>query len=150
MEYKSTLSSAIGYARNGKLEEWVHAYLLSDGHNKEFSDGLKLFDRYFLGPVKMPLALFERCCGPEEDKKWVIPGDNFEKKVKELEAVILAEKDMPPLIVHYVDGGFELNDGNHRHEAYSRLGIEEYYVIVWITEKEEYAEFMEQYAKYME
>ena len=150
MEYKSTLSSAIGYARNGKLEDWIHAYLLSDGHNKEFSDGLKLFDRYFLGPVKMPLSLFKRCCGPEEDMKWVIPQDNFEKKVKELENVIAFEKDMPPLIVHYVEGEFELNDGNHRLEAYSRLGINEYYVIVWITEKEEYATFMEKYSKYME
>ena len=30
------------------------------------------------------------------------------------------------------------------------LGIEEYYVIVWITEKEEYATFIENYSKYME
>lgn len=60
MEYKSTLSSAVGYARNGKLEEWIHTYLLSDGHNKEFSDGLKLFERYFLGQVKMPLSHFKR------------------------------------------------------------------------------------------
>lgn len=150
MEYENTLSSAISYARNGKLEEWVHTYLLSDGHNKEFSDGLKLFDRYFLGPVKMPLCLFKRCCGPEEDMKWRILKDSFEKKVHALEQAISTEEDMPPLIVHYVQGEFELNDGNHRLEAYSRLGIEEYYVIVWITEKEEYVMFMEQYAKYMQ
>lgn len=150
MEYKSTLSSAIGYAGNGKLEKWVHTYLLSDGHNKEFSDGLKLFDRYFLGPVKMPLSLFQRCCGPEEDMKWIIPRENFEKKVEALKEIISAENDMPPLIVHYVDGVFELNDGNHRLEAYSRLGIKEYYVIVWITEKEEYVDFMKKYSSYME
>lgn len=150
MEYKSTLSSAIGYARNGKLEEWVHTYLLTDGHNKEFSDGLKLFDRYFLGPVRMPLSLFKRLCGPEADMKWQIPKDNFENKVKELERIISKGEDMPPLIVHYVEGEFELNDGNHRLEAYSRLGIEEYYVIVWITEKEEYLSFMEEYSKYMQ
>ena len=150
MEYKSTLSSAVGYARNGKLEEWIHTYLLSDGHNKEFSDGLKLFDRYFLGPVKMPLSLFKRCCGPEEDMKWVIPKGNFEEKVNQLMQVITENEDMPPLIVSYVDGHFELNDGNHRFEAYQRLGIEEYYVIVWITEKEDYAEFMEKYSGYLE
>ncbi|MBQ9123253.1 MAG: ParB N-terminal domain-containing protein [Lachnospiraceae bacterium] len=150
MEYKSTLTSAIGYARNGKLEKWIHTYLCSDGHNKEFSDGLKLFDRYFLGPVKMPLSLFKRCCGPEEDMKWVIPKQPFEQKVESLMEVIKQPNDLPPLIVHYGDGEFELNDGNHRLEAYSRLGIEEYYVIVWITEKEEYATFMENYSKYME
>ena len=54
MDYKCTLSSAVNYAQNGKLEEWIHSYLLSDGHNKEFSDGLKLFDRYFIGPGKYP------------------------------------------------------------------------------------------------
>lgn len=149
MEYKSTLSSAVGYARNGKLEEWIHTYLQSDGHNREFSDGLKLFDRYFLGPVKMPLSLFKRCCGPESDMKWVIPKVPFEEKVRELQKVISENDDMPPLIVHYVDGEFELNDGNHRLEAYLRLGVAEYYVIVWITEKEEYADFMAKYSKYM-
>lgn len=82
--------------------------------------------------------------------KWVISKENFEHKVKELEKAISAENDMPPLIVHYVNGEFELNDGNHRLEAYSRLSIDEHYVIVWITEKEEYADFMERYAKYME
>lgn len=150
MEYKSTLSSAVGYAHNGKLEEWIHTYLQSDGHNKDFSDGLKLFDRYFLGPVKMPLSLFTRCCGPEDNMKWQIPAEPFEQKVLALSEIIKENPDMPPLIVHYVDGIFELNDGNHRLEAYNRLGISEYYVIVWITEKEEYSEFMNKYSVYMQ
>ena len=150
MEYNNTLTSAIGYARNGKLEEWIHTYLKSDGHNPEFSDGLKLFDRYFLGPVKMPLSLITRCCGPEEGMKWQIPEENFNWKVEQLMEVIEKGTDLPPLIVCYLNGGFELNDGNHRHEAYARLGVEEYYVIVWITEKEDYAEFMEKYSGYMQ
>lgn len=89
---------------------------------------MKLFDRYFLGPVKLPLNLFSRDCRPEDGMKWQIPKELFERKVQELMKVI------------------ELNDGNHRYEAYTRLGIKEYYVIVWITEKEEYAEFMEKYS----
>lgn len=70
--------------------------------------------------------------------------------MSDLMEVIKREKDMPPLIVHFlVENGkdyFELNDGNHRLEAYQRLGIEEYYVIVWITEKYEYELFMEKYS----
>lgn len=73
----------------------------------------------------------------------------FEECVGRLMEVIQQEEDMPPLIVHYVDGGFELNDGNNRHEAYKRLGILEYEVIVWITEKEEYDEFLEKYGQYL-
>lgn len=55
-----------------------------------------LFNRYFLGPVKMPLKLFKRCCGPEE-MKWRIPKGNFESKVEELKQVIEKETDLPPL-----------------------------------------------------
>lgn len=155
LEYRGTLSSAQEYANQNRLEEWVHLYLLSDGHNKDFSDGLKLFHRYYIGPVKMPLSLFKRCCGPEENMKWKVDKAWFDKHVSELEQVIRREKDMPPLIVHFYadgnnrDGAFELNDGNHRFEAYSRLGIDEYSVIVWITEKSEYELFMLKYSKYV-
>ena len=149
LTYKATLSSAVQYAEAGKLEEWVHSYLLSDGHNKEFSDGLKLFDRYFLGPVKMPLSLFPRCCGPEEAMRFKIPEAWFEKHVAHLEEVMQTTEDMPPFIVHYVEHEFELNDGNHRSEACKRLGITEYPVIVWITEKSEYEEFMQKYGRYL-
>ena len=150
LEYQCTLSSAKAYAAAGRLEEWVHAFLLSDGDNKEFSDGLKRFDRYFLGPVRMPLNLFTRCYGPEPDMKFRTDSvEWFEQCVGRLMEVIRQDEDMPPLIVHYVDGGFELNDGNNRHEAYKRLGIPEHEVIVWITEKWEYDEFMERYGHYM-
>lgn len=150
LEYQCTLSSAKAYAAAGRLEEWVHAFLLSDGDNKAFSDGLKLFDRYFIGPIRMPLNLFTRCYGPEEHMKFRAANVQwFEECVARLMAVIRQEEDMPPLIVHYVDGGFELNDGNNRHEAYKRLGIPEYEVIVWVTEKWEYDEFMEKYGAYV-
>ena len=68
MNYQGTLSSAQEWARQGMLEEWVHAYLLSDGDNKPFSDGLKIVDRIFLGPIRMPLNLFHRCTGPVEEE----------------------------------------------------------------------------------
>ncbi len=77
-----------------------------------------------------------------------------EKHVGGLAEVIKTEKDMAPLIVHYFtdndnpEGAFELNDGNHRFEAYSRLGIKETYVIVWITEKSEYDLFISKYSEY--
>ena len=155
LKYKCSLSSAQEYAEHGMLEEWIHDYLLSDGHNKEFSDGLKLYKRHYLGPLLMPLSLFSRCCGPEEGMKWRINGEWFERHVHELEEVIQRETDMPPLIVHFYvdkehpDGVFELNDGNHRHEAYSRLNIKNYYVIVWATEDNERDLFMQRYAKFM-
>ena len=66
LEYCCSLTSAREFAKQNKLEAWVHAYLLSDGRNKDFSDGLKLFDRYFLGPVKMPLSFLHAAADPKK------------------------------------------------------------------------------------
>ena len=154
LDYDCSLSTAAAFAREGKLEERVHAYLLSDGDNKPFSHGLKLFDRIFLGPASMPLSLFHRCCGPEENMKWRVPAGPFDEKVQLMMEVAKEDREMPPLIVHYLfsekDGRpeFELNEGNDRFEAYQRLGLEETPVIVWITEKEEYLDFLEKYGQY--
>lgn len=109
------------------------------------ADGLKLFDRYYLGPYTMPLSLFSRCCGPEENMKYQVNAEWFEKRVQSLKKTLQSNDDMPPLIVHFVDHSFELCDGNHRFEALTQLGVKEYPVIVWITEKDEYEEFVGKY-----
>jgi len=150
MTYRRTLSSAMEYARAEKLEDWVHAFLLSDGNNKAFSDGLKLSPRVFYGPVKMPLRLFARGGGPEEGMKWRMDPVSWERRVGNLVRVMRTEQDMPPLIVQYGDGEFELNDGNHRFEALTRLGEQEHYFIVWITEPEECEAFIAKYGAYLQ
>ena len=150
LDYETSLSSAKAYAEAGKIDEWIHAYLKTDGHNVPFSDGLKLYDRYYFAPIIMPAKFFVRCCGPEENMKYRIEQTWFDKHVKELEAVIKSNSDMPPLIAHYVEHEFELNDGNHRLEAYKNLGITEIPVIIWITEESEYEEFCDKYKEYAE
>jgi len=145
MNYQKTTSSAQEFDQNGQLEIWVHTYLIHDGNNQAFSDGLKLFKRTFIGPLKMPLSLFERCCGPEDHMKWQVNAQDFENRVNALIESIQIDHDMPPLIVQYVNNGFELNDGNHRYEAYIRLNYTEVNVIVWITEENDVNAF---YSKY--
>ena len=153
MEYKGTLSSALEFAEAGRLEEWIHTYLCTDGRNEPFSKGLRLLPRYYLAPAGMPLSLFTRCCGPEEHMKWRVDEEGFERRVSALMEAIREKADIPPLIVHYfteedgAEGRFELNDGNHRLEAFRRLGIGEYAVIIWITEKWEFERFTETYLK---
>lgn len=156
MPYQGTLSSAQEWARQGNLEEWVHMYLLTDGHNQPFSDGLKIVDRIFLGPIEMPLDLFQRCTGPtEEGLKYQIHPEAWEKKVQQLMKVVAGKQDIPPMIVHYLipegeeEGVFELNDGNHRWEACRRMNVEKAFVIVWITDRDEYEQFMERFGGYL-
>ena len=156
MQYQRTLSSAREWAKHGMLEEWVHAYLLSDGKNKPFSDGLKMEERMYLGPIRMPLSLFRRCTGPvEEGLKFQVHPVVWENHVRQLMEAIAGDPEIPPLIVHYLipagqtEGEFELNDGNNRWEAYKRLGIQDAYVIVWFTDRAEYDQFMIRFGEYL-
>ena len=149
LKYSATLSSAKAYAEAGKLDAWIHLYLNEEGRNIPFSDGLKLFDRYYISPAQFPISMFTRCAGPEPEMKYRIDKGWWEQRIAELERKIPEDDDFPPFMVHYVDGEFELNDGNHRHKAYENLGIEKAWVIIWITEKEELDDFMAKYGDYV-
>ena len=149
LKYSATLSSARAYADAGKLDAWIHLFLNEEGRNIPFSDGLKLFDRYYFSPAEFPVSLFKRCAGPEPEMKYRIDKDWWEQRVAGLEKSIQSDPDMPPLIVHYTDGEFELNDGNHRLQAYENLGIEKAWVIIWITEEAERDDFMNKYGEYV-
>ena len=63
MTYDRTLTSALAFSKEGRLEEWIHLYLTSHGNNLPFSQGLKTLPRHYLGPVQMPITLFRRDCG---------------------------------------------------------------------------------------
>lgn len=147
LQYSATLSSAIAYGKAGKMDAWIHLYLNENGRNIPFSDGLKLTDRYYFSPALFPRSAFHRCAGPEPEMKYQIHPGWFLEKVETLQKAIQADPDVPPLIAHYVDGAFELNDGNHRHKAYESLGVDTVWAIVWITEESEYEDFMSKYGE---
>ncbi len=148
LKYSAALSSCQAYAKAEKLDVWIHLYLNEEGRNIPFSDGLKLFDRFYIGPALYPLNLFRRCAGPEPEMEYQIDPVWWAIRVADLEKSIRTDPDMPPLIAHYRNGEFELNDGNHRHKASENLGIEKVWAVVWITEEEELKDFMEKYGQY--
>lgn len=155
MDYACTQTNARKCAAEGNLEKWIHTYLLTDGDNKPFSDGLKMCDRIYHGPVVFPLNMLTRNTGPEPEMRWKIHPGWFETHVGKLMDAAKAGADLPPLIVHYwipegkTDGEFEMNDGNHRLEAFKRLGIDTYSVILWCTEQHEFDQLMERYGQLM-
>lgn len=142
------LQGAQRFSSIGKLEEWVHEFLVGEGNNIEFSKGLKLNYRQYYGPVKMKLDLFERCCGPEETMMYRVAEEPFEENIRMMVKDIEAGWDIPPLIVNYVDKKFVINDGNHRFEALKRTGVNEYYIVLWTTEASEMDDFLESFSKY--
>ena len=76
-----------GFAAGLSIEELMDKYALS-GRNIPFSDGLKLFDRYYFSPAEFPVSLFRRCAGPEEEMKYRIDKDWWEQRVAGLEKSI--------------------------------------------------------------
>lgn len=160
LTYNRTLTNARQFAAEGRLEEWIHAYLCSDGHNKPFSDGLRLEKRFYLGPMEMPLSLFTRCCGPEASMQWQVDEDSFRKHTDSLADAIRNHADLPPLIVQFTaeppsetggnaTGRFTLNDGNHRFEAFRQVGIRQYSVIIWGTSPADREQFLTGYSQYL-
>jgi len=143
----NTLKSAFQYAEAGKIEEWVHLFLNGEGNNVSFSDGLRLENRYYFGPLKFKLDMFVRCCGPEANNKYVIDCEAFEKHVSVLQNRFKDGWDMPPLIVNYCNGTFELNDGNHRYEALKQSGVDEYFFIVWTTAESDAINFNKEFCE---
>ena len=134
MEFEATSASAVSYALEGRLDNWVHEFLMGEGNNEDFALGLQKAERRFHAPEVMALDRFVRCCGPEDGMLYRVPADAFQARVDRIKERYLAKDwDMPPLIVSIEDGSFVLNDGNHRFEALKQLGIREYWVIIWET-----------------
>lgn len=155
MDYEGTLTNCRRWAEAGQLEMWVHRYLLSDGDNAPFSEGLKEEQAVFYGPVTMPVCLFSRCSGPAaEGLAFRVDAGWWEYKVARIVEAVRIGADLPPLIIgwrvteEHPDGAFELNDGNHRWEAFRRLGVAEYPVILWCR-AEQLPRLLAQYGQYM-
>ncbi len=138
--------TAIDYAQQGRLEEWVHGYLLGGPwRNEGLSDGLKLQRRWWRGPVELPLAMLARCVGTEPGMEYPVRAEYWEGRMAEMIASIrgagAGPLDMPPLIATFdpqTPARLSVRDGNHRLGAYERLGWPNAWVLVWYNSEAEY------------
>lgn len=143
------IESAKEYDEHGFLEEWIHTYLLFERKNRAFSDGLYLEERYYIGPIRMPVNFFHRSSGPEEGMKWRVDETVFEERTNRWIDRIKLDKKVPPLIISYFDNTFEINCNSPLHEALVRMNIKEFPVIIWITLRKDYEDFKQKYSEYV-
>lgn len=143
------IESAKEYDVNGLLEEWIHTYLLFERKNKAFSDGLYLKERYYIGPIRMPVNLFRRSSGPEEGMKWRVNAAVFEERTNGWMDKIKSDEKVPPLIISYFDNTFEINCNSPLYEALTRMNVENFPVIIWITLRKDYEDFKQKYGEYV-
>ena len=146
-----TVRGALWCAEQGRLAAWVRAYLDAAGvfhgdlgENSDYHERLAAWfereERFWAGPLELPLRRLIRRFGPEEAMPWNEPRETWERRVTAIQNAFSNPSEMPPLIAHAVEaepgeegGRFTLllNDGAHRHEALKRLGQTAFWVIVW-------------------
>ncbi len=132
-----TLTLARLYAKEGRIDEWMQDFLRADGKNLALADGLLLEERYYFGLQEVPITLFSDI---EAGAPEYLHAENdiqyFFSVVDEMKESLAAGWDAPPLIVEYVYGKFQVDDGRHRLETYRQLGVERVWAVIWTTGEE--------------
>lgn len=133
--------SAKKWAENGKVEEWVHKYLLSGKGGKsdpEFSEGLKRKKRWWNGPVELSLDDMTPAVGTDPGMEFVVDKDIWYAWTSRLAKSFSNPADLPPLIAEYRAGELSIRDGNTRYGAMKLLGWNTCWVIIWYNSESDY------------
>ena len=151
-----TVRGALRCAEQGRLEAWIQAYLNT---GKAFHQRLAAWfdreERFWTGPVEVPLGRLIRRYGPEEAMLWKESRENWERRVTAIQNAFEEPREMPPMIARAVReelggeaGVFRLllNDGAHRHEALKRLGETTFWVLLWFDSAAQQREFIADHA----
>lgn len=131
------LSIAKQYDQEGKIDQWMQDFLRADGKNLALADGLLLEERYYFGLREIPISLLSdvKSGAPE----YLHAGNDiqyFFYVVDRMKESLAEGWDAPPLIVEYVYGKFQVDDGRHRLEMYRQLGADRVWAAVWTTGEE--------------
>lgn len=138
-----TLTKAKEFAEIGKIDRWLQLFLRGDGKNIALADGLLLEERSYMGIKEIPIQLLSgiKSGAPEylKDADSVKYFFEIVNRMKE----DFGHWDIPPLIVEYADGRFQVNDGRHRLEMYRQLNVEYIPAVLWTTGEESYRKLSE-------
>lgn len=138
-----TYAKAKEYMERGEIALWLQLFLRNDGKNLALADGLLLEERHYVGLRRIPISLLKdvKSGTPEylHDRDSIDYFFYIVDKMKE----DIEHWDVPPLIVNYYEGRFEVNDGRHRLEMYRQLHAEEVDAVLWVTGDDDYKKLME-------
>jgi hypothetical protein len=134
-----TLDSARRASDEGRLDEWVTAFLASPGSdNAELGEALRQRSCWWLGPIHLPIDQLHRLAGPPDAPVLeVVDEDEWRDDVDDLAHEIDDGLEPPPLVVSHRDGQLVLEDGNHRVEALRRAGCDVAWAVVAFDSEEE-------------
>ena len=133
--------TALKWAKEGKIEDWVHKYLLSGSGgptNAQFSDGLKREKRWWNGPLYLSLTDLSPAVGTEPGLEYVVDEAYWQARTGALAKSFSKPDALPPLIAEYRSGQLSVRDGNTRYGAMKLLGWEKCWVVIWYNSESDY------------
>jgi hypothetical protein len=133
------VASASQAVQASTLEDWIHTYLTTgDWANEGLAYGLKRQQRWWRGPLELPLAALSRCCGPEPEMEYVMDEALWAQRIETMAATLADPLALPPLIVEYRQGNLSVRDGNKRHAAMVRKDWQACWVLIWYNSLDDY------------
>lgn len=144
---KFSLASAKRAAVEGRLAEWVIDFLSSPGSsNPELAAALAMKGTIYLGPIRFALDRLTPMAGPDGDDVIVpVAKEDWESDVEGMELSIEQGWHPPPLLVSHHDGGYFLEDGNHRCETLRRTGATYAWTILLFVDEVERDRFQNEH-----
>lgn len=137
LEYAPTLRSAVKYTNAGMMEEWIHSFLLFTCNDTEMSDKFMEVEYIYFGVAKLPLRLVQT-------------EDFITKDVNKLVEIYGRNvSDMPPLIIRFVKGKFNVAVQTEMFIALKKRKINAYPAFIVIRGNADYKAFMKNYGKHL-
>ena len=147
-----SLDSAQKSAEKGDLEAWLHRYLnAGPWANKKLSRALKLKDRFWVGPVEIPVDNIDRICGTEPHMPYPEDQDTWRDRINLIADSIEDPRAIPPIVLsannsralNHAEESFRfvIADGAHRFEALKKKGLEKVWAIIWFDTEAQCQEY---------
>jgi hypothetical protein len=127
------------FATNGNIATWVHVFLtLGPRQNFALSKGLQLQQRWWLGPLEVPIDCLTPSEGSEPEMEYRYSYVSWEQKIRAAAAALTDIRAVPPLIVEYRTDSLSIRNGNLEYEAMRRKGWTTAWVIIWYNSEADY------------
>jgi hypothetical protein len=143
-QYEYTVDGARRAAARDELDVWVRRFLASSGSdNAELGEQLTETQRWWTGPVQLPISSLHRLVGPADDPVLCpLDDDEWRSDVASMAGKIADEEwDPPPVVVMYRNEQLVLEDGNHRVEGLRRAGDDQAWAVVGFDDPEARSDF---------
>lgn len=137
LNYEPTLRSAVSYTNSGMMEEWIHSFLLFTCNYKEMSDELMEKDYIYFGIAKLPLRLVQ-------DEGFIKEDTN-----KLVETYGSNAPDIPPLIIKFVQGKFNVAVQTEMFAALKKRKVNAFPSIILVRRNTDYKTFIKNYWKHL-